>query len=220
MEVEGISNQYVIAGQVSSGLGVKRYSAWDSIRENQVIIHLLAKPNSEEQQAQWFRRARAMLKLKNSYCQTLLNLGMTETSCYFVTEWVHGQPLAATEERIGESMAGRTDFLPESLALKFIHQLAVALEGIHAERIFHGKLAAENIIVSDSGGIRLTNFFDSWSQGVANAIDDVRGFGQVLQHLALPDTKFMEVANRTERGEYSSIQDCFLEVKRLFPDHF
>jgi len=93
-----------------------------------------------------------------------------ETTTVLISEFVEGEIL---DELIRRARGKR---LPEYEALRIFYEIVVGLEGIHAEREYHGDLHTGNLLVQRRGvhfDVKLVDLFDHGKPSKANAQYDL-----------------------------------------------
>ena len=87
----------------------------------------------------------------NPHTVTLLNYGQDISNIYFVCDYVIGGELFSRMKRL----RGR---MPEKEAKFYIGELAAALNSLHESGMVYRDLKPENVLISASGHIKLTDF--------------------------------------------------------------
>jgi serine/threonine protein kinase len=144
--------RYQILDTIGTGANSRVVRAFDPMIARTVAIKLfppaLAAGDGRER---FIKEARVVGQISHPAIVGLHDMGIEESSStpYLVMEYVEGQPL----ERLLDK--GSTPF-PRACA--WIADVAVALGVAHRKGIIHGDVKPANILVSDEGRIKLTDF--------------------------------------------------------------
>ncbi|MDR0965070.1 MAG: protein kinase [Myxococcales bacterium] len=161
--------RYRIVKPIGTGGMSQVFEAFDETLKRTVALkelhpHLAANPQAR---ARFAREALATARLRHRNIVEIFDVaglsgdGVAEDA-FIVTELIHGPTLAAFAE--AHSFAP-----PAELALCALHELASALEHAHANGIVHRDLKLENVMLTETGTLKLMDF------GIARILDsDVR----------------------------------------------
>ncbi|RZD15952.1 MAG: hypothetical protein EVJ46_07075 [Candidatus Acididesulfobacter guangdongensis] len=94
--------------------------------------------------------ARAIAKLKNSGIVDVYDIIEENGTVYIVMEYISGVPMS--------SLLGK---ISEKDGLKYIRQVADAVKAIHDKGLLHQDIKPDNIIIKDSGDIKIIDFGSS-----------------------------------------------------------
>ncbi|HTS27913.1 MAG TPA: protein kinase [Bryobacteraceae bacterium] len=143
--------RYPITGEIGSGgMGVV-YSAIDEKLNRRVAIKVLparAAGDPEMRKRLWWD-AQAASALQHPNIVTVYDVNSDDGSDYLVMEYITGQTLGHRIPRRG---------LPVEEALKYAIQIAAALEAAHAKGIVHRDVKPGNIMITESGTVKLLDF--------------------------------------------------------------
>jgi serine/threonine protein kinase/Flp pilus assembly protein TadD len=159
--MQTIGNYHIIDKIGEGGMGIV-YKAQDAVLERIVAIKalrplLLADANMK---ARFIREAKILAKLSHPNIVTLYTLLQDEGRLYLVMEYAEGKTLKA--------------ILGESGAMTFVQYLGIfqqVLEGVgyaHAKGIIHRDIKPGNVIVTQRGTVKITDF------GIAKVPGDLR----------------------------------------------
>jgi serine/threonine-protein kinase len=89
-------------------------------------------------------------RLFHPHIVTVFDAGMLDDECFVVMEYVAGGSLRDALIDQGQ--------LPVSEAIRIAGQLADGLHALHAERFVHGDVTPENVLLDESGAVKLVDF--------------------------------------------------------------
>jgi len=144
--------RYQILDTIGVGANSRVARAFDPMIGRSVAIKLFppALANGEGR-ARFLKEARVVGQISHPSIVALHDMGIDESSStpYLVMEYVEGQPL--------ERMLDKGS-IPFPRACAWIGDVASALSLAHRKGIIHGDVKPANILVSDDGRIKLTDF--------------------------------------------------------------
>ena len=144
--------RYQILDTIGTGANSRVVRAFDPMIGRTVAIKLFppALANGEGR-ARFLKEARVVGQISHPSIVALHDMGIDESSStpYLVMEYVEGQPL--------ERMLDKGS-IPFPRACAWIGDVASALSLAHRKGIIHGDVKPANILVSDDGRIKLTDF--------------------------------------------------------------
>lgn len=144
--------RYQILDTIGVGANSRVVRAFDPMIGRSVAIKLFppALANGEGR-ARFLKEARVVGQISHPSIVALHDMGIDESSStpYLVMEYVEGQPL--------ERMLDKGS-IPFPRACAWIGDVASALSLAHRKGIIHGDVKPANILVSDDGRIKLTDF--------------------------------------------------------------
>src|SRR3984893_9767922 len=152
---EGVSVQvgrYQILDTIGTGANSRVTRAFDPLIGRTVAIKLFpSQLATGEGRARFIKEARVVGQISHPSIVALHDMGIDESSStpYLVMEYVEGQPL--------ERMLDKGS-IPFPRACAWIGDVASALSLAHRKGIIHGDVKPANILVSDDGRIKLTDF--------------------------------------------------------------
>lgn len=141
-------NRYQIDSEIGrGGMGVI-YRAQDTVLERPVALKLLTQTGlGAEGRTRLLREARAAARLNHANIVSIYDAGEAEDGTPFIVmEWVDGQ-----------SLYQRWPLPPEEI-FSTTKQICAALEHAHASQIVHRDLKLENILLTQTGQVKLTDF--------------------------------------------------------------
>src|SRR5919108_222449 len=156
---ELIAGRYELEQQVGSGGMSKVYRAHDRLLERTVALKILHEHYSQDEEyVERFRReARSVAQLAHPNVVTVIDRGEHEGRQYIVFEYVDGENLKQLVEREGP--------LPPRQVIELGLQVARALASAHARGVVHRDVKPQNVLLSDEGVPKVTDF------GIARSSD-------------------------------------------------
>lgn len=150
--------RYEIGDKIGAGGMAIVYKAKDTLLNRTVAIKVLREQFvSDEAFIRRFRReAQSAASLSHQNIVSIYDVGKDGNEEYIVMEYVKGQTLK-------EIIRNRAPFSAEN-AIYIIRQIAEALAHAHANHIIHRDIKPQNILVTDDGRIKVTDF------GIARAV--------------------------------------------------
>ena len=96
------------------------------------------------------KEARILSEVHHPYIVNVLEVFEENNTAYIAMEYISGHSLKYILEQ--------TRFLPEDLALKYIHQVGEALSFVHEKNILHLDIKPSNILIDQKDNARLIDF--------------------------------------------------------------
>ncbi|MFL0268221.1 Stk1 family PASTA domain-containing Ser/Thr kinase [Candidatus Clostridium radicumherbarum] len=156
-----LNNRYEILEKIGEGGMAKVYKAKDHLLNRYVAVKVLKSEFSKNTEfvVKFKAEAAAAGSMSHSNIVNIFDVGSEENVNYIIMEYVNGRTL---KELIIEN--GRLDY---NRALDFGIQIAKALECAHKNNIIHRDIKPQNILVTDDGLVKVTDF------GIAKATNSV-----------------------------------------------
>ena len=149
---EMIAGRYKVAARIGAGGMGEVYRARDTNMRRTVAVKVL--PAELAARAGFVERfrteAQAAGRLQHPNVVTVYDWGTDEGSYYMVMEYVRGPTLR-------QILADRRRLEPAQAAA-IVDQLLAALEAAHGAGLVHRDVKPENILVTDSGEVKVTDF--------------------------------------------------------------
>jgi predicted Ser/Thr protein kinase len=154
-----IAGRYELEQKVGSGGMSKVYKAHDRLLERTVALKILHEHYSQDDEyIERFRReARSVAQLTHPNVVTVIDRGEHEGRQYIVFEYIDGENLKQLVEREGP--------LPPRQVIELGLQIASALASAHARGVVHRDVKPQNVILTDEGRPKVTDF------GIARSSD-------------------------------------------------
>jgi serine/threonine protein kinase len=148
--------RYRILEEIGRGAMGRVYRAQDPLIERELAIKTLSPDlpadTAAEVRERFLREARSAGKLSHPNIVIVYDVGEQDGEAYIAMELLAGRPL---KELLSEPLAPDT-------AAGLAAQVADALHHAHASSIVHRDVKPANIVVSDSGQAKLTDFGMAW----------------------------------------------------------
>lgn len=155
-----IDNRYEVRGRIGSGGMADVFLAHDEVMDRDVALKTLKSryADNEEFVERFRREARSAAALTNPYIVRIFDRGETEDKLYYIVmEYLSGGTL---KDRINNQGA-----LSPRATTEMALQIAEALQVAHERGIVHRDVKPQNILVADSGHVKVTDF------GIARAAE-------------------------------------------------
>lgn len=154
-----LDNRYKILEKVGSGGMASVYKAQDILLDRIVAVKILhSKYASDHDFVVRFRQeAQAAAKLSQPNIVNIYDVGYDENAHYIVMEYVRGETLKDYIEKHGH--------LTINTSIQISFDIGEALEHAHANGIVHCDIKPHNILVTETGRIKVADF------GIARAIN-------------------------------------------------
>ncbi|WP_100404523.1 Stk1 family PASTA domain-containing Ser/Thr kinase [Bacillus solitudinis] len=155
---ERISGRYQILETIGGGGMANVYKALDVILDRHVAVKVLQPQFSDDEQfiKRFRREAQAATSLAHPNVVNIYDVGEEGNTYYIVMEYVQGQTLKELIQSQGP--------LPVPQTLDYLQQMMSALAHAHANQIVHRDIKPHNILISEEGVAKVTDF------GIARAM--------------------------------------------------
>jgi beta-lactam-binding protein with PASTA domain len=147
-----VQGRYVLQDAIGRGGIATVYRAVDVTLDRLVAVKLLDPQLCREPLfiEQFLHMEQRIARLFHPHLATIYDAGATDDSCFVVMEYVPGGSLR-------DLLAG-SEPLPLPRVLKLITQVAEALQTLHSERIIHGDIKPDNVLLDEDGNAKLVDF--------------------------------------------------------------
>lgn len=147
-----LNGRYRIEEKIGSGGMADVFKGTDLERNRAVAIKVLKQEFSEDPQylRRLTREAQAMVAIKNEHVVALYDMGSEEDVHYLVLEYVNGRTLRDYMDDAGPIRP--TD------AVRLISDVLDGLSEAHKHDLVHRDVKPQNILITDEGLVKLTDF--------------------------------------------------------------
>lgn len=154
-----LGGRYEILEKIGEGGMSEVYKAKCNKLNRHVAIKVLKKQfaNNEEISQKFKKEATAIANLSDTNIVNILDVGTQDDIDYLVMEYVNGKTLKDLIKFKGK--------LSYTTAINIALQIAKALDCAHRNNIIHRDIKPQNILVTESGEIKVTDF------GIAKSVD-------------------------------------------------
>lgn len=175
-----INYRYEVLEKIGDGVFFSVYKARDKVLNRLVAIKTLSKDYQENSEfaAAIVEGYQSASILAHTSISRVFDAERAEGQCFVVSEYVRGINVKERVRRAG------TMAVP--LALDIIIPVLEALEYAHANRIYHGDLRPQDIIVSPDGEVKVTDFGMAWALDRCPAVADTHPMRSI--HYQAPET--------------------------------
>lgn len=151
---EGISiSRYEIIRKLGHGGMGSVFLARDLRLGRLVAVKLLH--HHGQSTARLLAEAQATARAKHDNIVDIYDVGMADERPYMILEYLEGQTL---REVLSKAKSGVGRPIPRGLALDIVTSVVSALSAAHENGILHGDLKPENIMLLDSGQVKMLDF--------------------------------------------------------------
>jgi hypothetical protein len=162
-------NRYEVIGNLGCGATSRVDKARDTVLGRTValktLVHSFGAPTDQKQ---FLREAQIVSQLSHPAIVNLYDVGIEDGNvAYLVMEYVPGKTLQ-------QVLAESTGPMPIPRACAWISDLAGALHRAHRSGVIHGDIKPANILVTDDGKVKLSDF------GIARFATQVSGSGKMM----------------------------------------
>lgn len=147
-----LGNRYEIISQLGGGGMAIVYKARDTLLNRQVTVKVLRSEftGDEEFVSRFRKEAQAVAKLSHPNIVSVYDVGQEGDTHYIVMEYVEGRNLKQVIREMGR--------IPVKHAVDIAKQICDGLQDAHEKGIVHRDIKPHNILVTDSGRVKVTDF--------------------------------------------------------------
>lgn len=147
-----LKGRYKLGAPLGQGSLGTTYRAEDVLLQRPVAVKMLADRYADDAEfrERFMAATAAAGRLIHPHIVTVLDAGVVDGRPFVVMELVEGQSLRSRINDRGP--------LPIADAQRLALQMAEALATAHRQRVIHGDLRPENVLIDDNGNAKLTDF--------------------------------------------------------------
>jgi len=147
-----LKGRYRQLAEIGRGRRTVSYKAHDTLLNRAVVVKVLREPYAAEQESvdRFHNAAQAIAGLSHPNIVPVHDIGSDRDLHYVVTEYVEAQNLES-------QLASGPPLTPEQV-LDIGIEVSRALGAAHQEGYVHGQLTPRNILLSEDGRVRVSNF--------------------------------------------------------------
>ena len=147
-----LDNRYKILEKVGTGGMASVYKAQDILLDRIVAVKILHSKygNDHDFVVRFRQEAQAAAKLSHPNIVNIYDVGYDENVHFIVMEFVRGETLKEYIEKHGH--------LPINTSIQIAFDIGEALENAHANGIVHCDIKPHNILVTETGRIKVADF--------------------------------------------------------------
>ncbi|HEX2175409.1 MAG TPA: protein kinase family protein [Nocardioidaceae bacterium] len=168
-----LAGRYRVEDLLAERAGARLWRAVDEVLRRSVAVDVL--PSDAPRASALVQAARRAAVVTDGRFLRVLDAAEENGDVYVVREWAPGESLDLV-------LAGGP--LTHRRAAWIVHEVAEAVSVAHSAGIYHLRLVPENILVTDTGGVKIIGLAtDAALHGVKHAdaeAEDVRGLGRLL----------------------------------------
>ncbi len=191
-----LSGRYRLDELIAEGGFAQVFRAYDTELQRTVAIKV-PKPSQLESNESFQAEARRVARLKHDNIVPVYDVGLEGDSCFIVTEYVEGGSLA---DRLGKGKPSRDE------AIRWMGEIADALEYAHLNGIFHRDIKPANILVDANGRAKLADF------GIAQSANKTGKFAPSLGTLRYMSPEQLEGEPADHRSDIYSLAVVLYEL--------
>lgn len=147
-----LGNRYEIISQLGGGGMALVYKARDTLLNRPVTVKVLRPEytGDEEFVSRFRREAQAVAKLSHPNIVSVYDVGQERDTHFIVMEYIEGRNLKQIIKENGK--------LPVNQAIDIASQICAGLQDAHEHGIVHRDIKPHNILVTDNGRVKVTDF--------------------------------------------------------------
>jgi serine/threonine-protein kinase len=156
-----LNNRYQLQQAIGAGGMAIVYKGFDTLLERTVAIKILKLELSKDNNfvEQFRTEAKSAANLSHKNIVTIYDFGIDQDRLFMVMEYVNGKTL--------KTIIKQQSPMPVLQALPYVIQAASSIGYAHRAGIIHCDLKPQNILVTDAGRVKITDF------GIARALSTI-----------------------------------------------
>ena len=166
-----LADRYLLVDLLTESGNGRFWRAHDQVLERHVALHCLAEDDARADNLT--EAARVSATVLDRRILRVLDADRRDGIAYVVNEWGSGTSL--------DILVGAEGALPPRRAAWIVSEVAAAMAVAHAQQVAHGRLVPENVLIDQSGQVRVIGFcVDAALLGlpsgqVSHDVDDIGG---------------------------------------------
>jgi hypothetical protein len=168
-----LARRYRVEDLLAERAGARLWRAVDEVLRRSVAVDVL--PSDSPRASAMVQAARRAAVVTDGRFLRVLDAAEENGDVYVVREWAPGESL---------DLVLADGPLTHRRAAWIVHEVAEAVSVAHSAGIYHLRLTPENVLVTDTGGVKIIGLAtDAALHGVKHAdaeAEDVRGLGRLL----------------------------------------
>jgi eukaryotic-like serine/threonine-protein kinase len=184
-----LANRYRLDELIAEGGFAQVFRAYDRELQRTVAIKL-PKPSRLESTDAFLAEARRVARLKHPHLVQVYDVGLDGTTCFIVSEYIEGGSLA---DRLVHTQPAKEQ------VLKWIADIADALEYAHLNGVIHRDIKPANILIDHHGRALLADF------GIAQSASKTGKFAPSLGTLRYMSPEQLEGKASDHRSDIFSL---------------
>ncbi|WDC84047.1 protein kinase [Caloramator sp. mosi_1] len=168
-----LGGRYIIVEQIGEGGMAVVYKAKDQLLNRYVAVKVLKQEFTQDEDfvKKFKRESIAAASLTHPNIVSIFDVGEQDNIYYIVMEYIKGQTLKEYIKSNGKIGYKRV--------LDIILQIAMALENAHKNGVVHRDIKPHNIVVTEEGTIKVTDFGIARASTVATVTNTNKVLGSV-----------------------------------------
>ena len=191
-----LANRYRLDELIAEGGFAQVFRSYDTELLRTVAVKI-PKPSKLGSKADVLAEARRVARLKHDSIVPVHDVGVDGDTCYIVTEYVEGGSLA------DKLVSGK---VPRERALRWVSEIADALEYAHLSGVIHRDVKPANILIDHHGRAKLADF------GIAHSATKTGDFAPSLGTLRYMSPEQLEGKPSDHRSDLYSLGVVLYEV--------
>jgi hypothetical protein len=165
---------YVVQEKMGEGVTTSTYLLQERGKTRPAILKLLSETRAQDpaQVERFQREAKLVSHLRQANIVPVLECGQHEGIPYFITEYVEGKNLQA--------LMGADGPVPFEIAILFLIDIARGLEYAHEHDVIHGRIRPDNLMLSQTGIVKIANSGLAWEMDDVAAILGIESFREKI----------------------------------------
>ena len=191
-----LANRYRLDELIAEGGFAQVFRSYDTELLRTVAVKI-PKPSKLGSKDDFLAEARRVARLKHDSIVPVHDVGVDGDTCYIVTEYVEGGSLA------DKLVSGK---VPRERALRWVSEIADALEYAHLSGVIHRDVKPANILIDHHGRAKLADF------GIAHSATKTGDFAPSLGTLRYMSPEQLEGKPSDHRSDLYSLGVVLYEV--------